>query len=109
MSIPVRWFHTSTAILTCCVLALSACANAIDGKPVSQLGNAYQIAGLPVVDGPSGLRSHTKTADRAVRGTDDGETDRLALNAVADIEDFWQDAYPKTFWATFRAVESLMS
>lgn len=109
MSIPVRWFHTSTAMLACCVLGLSACANAIDGESVSQLGNAYQVAGLPVVDGPSGLRSHPKPTDRAVRGTDDGETDRLALNAVADIEDFWQDAYPKTFWATFRPVESLMS
>lgn len=109
MSIPLRWFHTSTTILACCVLGLAGCANTVDGTPVSQLGNAYQIAGLPVVDGPSGLRPHPKSADRAVRGTDSGQMDRLAVNAIADIEDFWQEAYPKTFWATFHPVQSLMS
>lgn len=90
MSIPLRWFHTSTTILACCVLGLAGCANTVDGTPVSQLGNAYQIAGLPVVDGPSGLRPHPTSADRAVRGTDSGQMDRLAVNAIADIEDFWQ-------------------
>lgn len=105
----VRWFRTQIAILACCVLGASACVNAIDGKPISQLGDPNQVAGLPVVDGPSGLRPQPKPADRAVRGTDGGEMDRLAVTAVADIEDFWQDAYPKTFWATFRPVESLMS
>lgn len=109
MSIPVRWLHTPTAILACGVLGLSACANTVDGQPVSQLGNAYQVAGLPAVDGPSGLRPHPKPAERVVHGTDDGEMDRLAVNAVADIEDFWQEAYPKTFWAKFHPVDSLMS
>ncbi|MFD6196810.1 peptidase [Mycobacteriaceae bacterium NPDC060252] len=112
MSLPVRWFRTPTGILARCaalLLVLSACANTVDGAPVSQLGNAYQVAGLPVVDGPSGLRPNPKPADMAVRGTDDGEMDRLAVSAVADIEDFWQEAYPKTFWATFHPVESLMS
>lgn len=112
MSIPVRWLRTRARILACCALAvlvLSACANTVDGEPVSQLGNAYQVAGLPAIDGSSGLRPNPKPADRAAHGTDDGEMDRLALNAVADIEDFWQEAYPKTFWATFHPVESLMS
>ncbi|WP_078309457.1 MULTISPECIES: peptidase [unclassified Mycobacterium] len=112
MSIPVRWFRTPERILACCALAalaLSACANIVEGAPVSQLGNAYQVAGLPAVDGPSGLRSNPKPADKAVHGTDDGEMDRLAVSAVADIEDFWQEAYPKTFWATFHPVGSLMS
>ncbi|MEU9806325.1 peptidase [Mycobacterium sp. NPDC050853] len=112
MSIPVRWYSAPKVILACgavLVLVLSACANAVDGSPVSQLGNAYQIAGLPAVDGPSGLRPHPKPADRAVHGTDGGEMDRLAVNAIADIEDFWQEAYPKTFWAKFHPVESLIS
>lgn len=109
MSIPGRWFHMPAAILASCVLGLSACSNAVDGAPVSQLGNAYQIAGLPVVNGPSGLRPNPKPVSRAVRGTDNGEMDRLAVNAISDIEDFWQEAYPKTFWATFHPVASLVS
>ncbi|SKV55455.1 lipoprotein peptidase LpqM [Mycobacteroides abscessus subsp. abscessus] len=36
-----------------------------------------------------------------MHGTDSGQMDRLAVNAIADIEDFWQEAYPRTFWAKF--------
>ncbi|MGL5445444.1 MAG: peptidase, partial [[Mycobacterium] stephanolepidis] len=100
MSLPDRWIHTPTVVLACCAvltLTLSTCANTVGGVPISQLGNAYQVAGIPAVDGPSGLRPHPAPADRAVHGGDDGEMDRLAVNAVADIEDFWQEAYPKTF------------
>ncbi|MGH3724222.1 MAG: peptidase [Mycobacterium sp.] len=109
MPIPVRWYQRPTVILACCALTLSACSNSVEGKPVSQLGNPYQVAGLPAVDGPSGLRPNPKPTVRTVRGTDGGEIDRLAATAVADIEDFWQESYPKTFWAKFHPVESLMS
>ncbi|MBF9520669.1 peptidase [Mycobacterium sp. MHSD3] len=112
MSLPGRWNHTPTVVMACCALlalTLSTCTNNIEGVPVSQLGNAYQVAGLPAVDGPSGLRPHPKPANRAVHGSDDGEMDRLAVNAVADIEDFWQEAYPKSFWAPFHPVDSLTS
>ncbi|MFV8312419.1 peptidase [Mycobacteroides chelonae] len=105
----VRWFRTPVAVLTCCVLGLAACTNPINGTPISQLGDPNQVAGLPVVDGPSGLRPQPKPADRAVLGTDGGEMDRLATYAIADIEDFWESAYPRTFWANFRPIESLMS
>ncbi|AYM41425.1 peptidase [Mycobacteroides chelonae] len=105
----VRWFRTPVAVLTCCALGLSACTNPVNGTPISQLGDPNQVAGLPVVDGPSGLRPQPKPADRVVLGTDGGEMDRLAIYSIADIEDFWQSAYPRTFWAKFRSIESLMS
>ena len=109
MSNPARWLRTPTVILACCALGLTGCTNSVDGLAVSQLGNAYQIAGLPVLDGPSGLRASPTPATRTARGTDDGAMDRLAVAAIADIEDFWREAYPKTFWAAFRPVESLTS
>lgn len=107
MSIPLR--RSAQLILACCVLLLPGCGRPVEGTPTSQLGNADQVAGLPVIDGPSGLRSDPKPASRIVENTDNGEIDRLAASTASDLDEFWTDTYPKTFWAKFHPVSSLMS
>ncbi len=64
---------------------------------------------MPATDGPTGLRPDAHEPARDVQGTDDGEIDELARNAVSDIEEFWEGTYSDTFDDPFSPVEALIS
>lgn len=86
------------AALVCAALLGAGCAGApapvvVEGRAVSMRFDPNRVAGLPVSDGPSGPRSAPPSAAGRVQNTDDGEIDRLALFAVDDIEDYWQQHY----------------
>ncbi|HEY0641389.1 MAG TPA: neutral zinc metallopeptidase [Pseudonocardiaceae bacterium] len=92
------------------VLALGAgCTREIEGRAAALRLDPGSAGGLPVTDGPSGPREGVPDADVEVDGADGGETDRLATNAVADIQEFWTVRFPADFDARFEPVGRLAS
>lgn len=69
----------------------------------------FTVAGLPAGGGPSGPRDGVPNASIAVTGTDGGDIDALAANAISDIEDYWAAEYPTVFRGTFDPVSELLS
>lgn len=106
-----RWSRlagaAAAAMLT--VSALSACSAANSTQRAADAANPWQITGATTSTGPSGPREGVPDSDRQATNGDGGETDRLALNAVADIEEFWTENYSATFPGKFRPVSELVS
>lgn len=97
----------AAAILT--ISALSACSAANSTQRAAAAANPWQITGATTSTGPSGPREGVPDSDRQATNSDGGEMDRLALNAVADIEEFWTENYSATFPGRFRPVSELVS
>jgi predicted metalloprotease len=96
-------------IAVCSVLLSAACSTTLQGNAVSVFDNPFSVAGMPATDGPSGLRDDAAEPSREVVGTDGGETDELARQAVSDIEEYWEGVYSATFDGEFSPVEALIS
>lgn len=102
--------HLTGAVLaTCTTLLVAACSTTVHGTPVSIFDDPFRVAGMPAVDGPTGLRQNVKESSREVENSDGGEIDELAAASVSDIEDFWATAYSETFDGEFTPVEALIS
>jgi predicted metalloprotease len=99
----------SAVIATCSALVLAACTTTLQGKAVSVFDDPFSVAGMPATDGPTGLRDDAAAPSRVVLGTDEGEIDELARQAVSDIEEYWEGAYSETFDGEFTAVEAVIS
>src|SRR5689334_17712038 len=96
-------------IATCSALLVPACTTTLQGKAVSVFDDPFHVAGMPATEGPTGLRPDATGEVREVEGTDNGEIDKLAANAVSDIEDYWGQVYGDTFDGQFTKVEALIS
>src|SRR5919198_818809 len=74
------------AVIMCVVLA-GGCTRPISGVPPSA-GNSSTttVAGLPAANGPSGPKPGAADAALPVDNGDGGPRDKLAANAVADIQ-----------------------
>lgn len=103
------WRWRTGALVACAAVLVAACATTVHGKPVSIFADPFHVAGMPAVNGDTGLRPDARGPSRVVIGTDGGEIDEFARNAVSDIEDFWESAYGETFDGTFTPVERLYS
>lgn len=55
------------------------------------------VGGKPVTNGPSGPREGVPDAKLDFQNGDGGEMDRLAVNAVSDIYDYWSEQMPANF------------
>jgi predicted metalloprotease len=103
----------AVAVLSLVVLGLvGACAGreAIPGKPAASADiDPGNVAGLPVTDGPSGLRPGVATAVLPVRNSAGTEVDTLAVDAVSDISDFWAGALPTDFGRQYTPIHGLVS
>jgi predicted metalloprotease len=93
--------RTALGLLAVAVL-LSGCA----GRSVGGVAKAVDevdpgtVAGLAVTNDdtvPSGQRDGVGEAALAVDNADHGETDKLAINAVADLYDYWTEQLPNGF------------
>jgi predicted metalloprotease len=104
-----RRHAVGVAIAACACLLAASCARTLQGHPVSVFSDPFSVAGLPATDGPTGLRDDATKPSRKVDGTDGGEVDQLGANAVSDIEDFWKQAFPKTFDGEFKPVAKVVS
>ncbi|GAB1509863.1 neutral zinc metallopeptidase [Actinophytocola sp. KF-1] len=93
------------------VAQLGGCGQTVAGNPTVEGGiDADDAGGLEVTDGPTGPREGAPDADLEVENSDGGEMDRLALNAVADLYDYWDEALPKNFdGEKFTHIERLVS
>lgn len=69
----------------------------------------HLVGGLPVIEGPSGVRDDAPPPRRQASYSDGGAVDVLVLTAVDDVEMFWQKAYPEIFGASFEPVDELVS
>jgi predicted metalloprotease len=99
----------AAVIATCSTLLLPACTTTLQGKAVSVFDDPFHVAGMPATDGPTGLRPDAQGDVRDVEGTDHGQIDKLAANAVSDIEEYWGQVYGDTLDGEFKPVEALIS
>jgi predicted metalloprotease len=68
------------------------------------------VAGLPVTQGPSGPVPGVPDAQLKVDNADGGDMDRLAVDAIADVQDYWAQQLPAAFnGARFKPVGRLVS
>lgn len=97
------------AVLATGVTVLTACSAPLQGEPKSALWNPDSVGGLPLTDGPSGIRPDAPPPEGKVAYTDDGPIDRMAMLAVNDVAEFWQQNYSPTLEGTFAPVENYAS
>jgi predicted metalloprotease len=104
-----RRLLVGAVIAGCSALLIGGCTTTLQGKAVSVFDDPFHVAGMPATDGPTGLRPDAHGPVRDVEGTDNGDIDKLAANAVSDIEDYWGQVYGATFDGQFTPVEALIS
>ncbi|GGG25095.1 peptidase [Rhodococcoides trifolii] len=90
-------------------LLASGCGNLVSGRAVSIYDDPFTVAGLPVTSGPSGPRPGVSHADLPVTNFDGNDADVLAVDAVDDIQTFWEAVYPTLFRGRFEPVAELIS
>lgn len=103
-----RRLRAALALAGIAVVA-AGCAHRIEGEPVSVFSDPFQVAGMPAEDGPSGLRPDAAAPTRTVQNTDGGEADHLGAQAISDIEQYWEYAFPGTFAGEFTPVDQVQS
>jgi predicted metalloprotease len=109
VGVPVhRRIRAVTAFASTALLIVS-CATTVQGKPVSIFADPFSVAGMPAVNGDTGLRPDAVGPSRVVIGTDGGDADEFGRNAVSDIEEFWESAYGQTFDGEFTPVDRVYS
>jgi len=90
--------------------SLTACGQTIAGSPAATGGiDTASVGGLAVTDGPSGPREGAEDARLDVEGSDGGEMDRLATNAIADLYEYWGEQLPQHFDQEFEPLKRLVS
>lgn len=104
-----RQVMMALSVLGAALVVLTGCTTTIDGRAVSNYDDPFQVAGLPTTNGPSGPRPGVPGSTLTALGGDNGPFDAIALDAVEDIQTYWQDEYPKDFEGTFAPVTKLYS
>ena len=93
------------------VLPVAGCATPVAGnaRAVGEI-DTRSVGGKPVTDGPTGPREGVPDADLAFENGDGGEMDKLAINAVSDIYEYWSEQLPANFDGTkFEPLKRLVS
>jgi predicted metalloprotease len=88
------------------VAQIGGCGQTISGAPAV---DPRYAGGLEVTDGPSGPREGVPDAELQVENADGGEMDRLAINAVADLYEYWDEQLPEHFGEEFEHIKRLVS
>ncbi|MGW4635422.1 metallopeptidase [Nocardia sp. NPDC004415] len=100
----------AAALVSVGVLTTGCSADTVAGdKAVAAVDNPWEVAGAASATGPSGPRSGVPDTDKKADNGDGGAVDTLALNAIADIEEFWQTEYSKTFRGSFKPASKYIS
>jgi predicted metalloprotease len=87
----------------------SGCAQVVAGTGAVERSDPGRVAGLAVTTGDSGPRPGATDAGLPVAGTDGSAVDKIAENAVADVQSFWQKELPADFGKDFAPVKQLIS
>ncbi|MGL4307064.1 MAG: neutral zinc metallopeptidase [Mycobacteriaceae bacterium] len=95
--------------MTASTILLASCTNYIQGTPVSVYSDPFSVAGMKANNGPNGPRQGVPNAYRAVENSDGGQVDTIAVNALADIEKYWETEFPLIFGQEFEPVTAVTS
>ena len=76
------------AVALAATAALTACASVVEGSPKGERPDPTKVAGLEISNGPSGPKPGVPDADLSVENGDGGEMDQLAINTLADVQEF---------------------
>ncbi|WP_280218372.1 metallopeptidase [Nocardia neocaledoniensis] len=107
-----RRFGTAVAAAVVSVgMLVSGCSaeTVASDKAVPTMDNPWEVAGAASSTGPSGPRPGVPDTDKKAENGDNGAIDKLALNAIADIEEYWQTEYSKTFRGSFKPASKYIS
>lgn len=96
-------------VAACAVLLVAGCSSVTQGRAVSTLYDPFRAGGLPAQDGPSGIKDDAPAPAGEVEGSDGGDVDALALLAVDDIAEYWQQNYAESLEGRFAPIERLQS
>lgn len=110
MSTAGRRIGSTVLALAAAITLLSNCSAKVAGTagPLGQL-DPGSAGGIPVNSGASGPRPNVPDATLAVANSDHGEMDRLALNTLSDVDDYWKEQLPKVFGRQFKPASKLTS
>lgn len=98
------------AVAVVAAVTLAACSTVVEGEAKGERPDPTKVAGLEISNGPSGPKQGVPDADLVVENGDGGEMDRLAINALADVQDFWTIEFPKAFISkSFEPVKRFIS
>lgn len=108
-----RFTAMAVALLAAATAAalVSGCSKPLEGggQGKSSLFNPANVGGLPVVDGPSGVRPDAPEPDGEVLNGDGSEADRLGLLSVNDVVEFWEQHYTEPLKGSFEPVAKIAS
>lgn len=96
-------------------VALAGCGAPTDNRPppppppAAAGDKPFEIAGSATSTGPSGPRPGIPDAPLQAENGDGGSFDTLALNSLADLDEFWKAEYGKNFPGTFTPVTRYLS
>lgn len=106
---PKAQVFVAISVVLCALMGVG-CTRAIEGHGVSIYDDPFQVAGLPTTGGPNGPRTGVADSPLTATNGDGGEVDKLALNAIDDIQSYWQAGFGAEFpGETFAPVEKLIS
>ena len=98
------------SVAVCAVAMLAGCAPTVTGTAVSPVNDPFHVADLPAKDGPSGLRDNAPAAVGKVQNTNNSDVDRLALQAINDIAEYWQHDFSASgLKGSFKPIEKFLS
>lgn len=96
------------ALAAICVLT-AGCGGVVLGRAMSPIYDPNTAGGLAVTPVPSGLRPDAPAPTMTVHGGDGGDVDKLTVQAIEDIEEYWAGNYPRTMPDTNKPVTDLYS
>ncbi|MGW6124157.1 metallopeptidase [Nocardia sp. NPDC055165] len=104
-------FGATMAALMSIGMLVSGCGATTVASDQAQpiMDNPWEVAGAASSTGPSGSRPGVPDTDKKADNGDNGKIDKLALNAIADIEEYWQTEYSKTFRGNFKPASKYIS
>ncbi|MBV8786275.1 MAG: peptidase [Mycobacterium sp.] len=103
-----EWVRAVTACAAA-VLVVAGCTTFVEGRALSMLNDPFRVGGLPATNGPSGIRSNAPSPTGKVVNTDNGTIDKLALQSINDIQDYWKSVYSQSLKGSFVPVDKLVS
>ena len=106
---PARMVTVVVAALAVLLTVAGCTGDTVTGQAKSNLWDPDNVGGLPLTDGPSGLRADAGDPAGDVAYTNNGPEDRLAMLAVDDLTDYWKDHFDTDLDGTFRPVDHYAS
>ncbi|HVV23895.1 MAG TPA: neutral zinc metallopeptidase [Pseudonocardiaceae bacterium] len=102
--------HVLVIALTALALLTACAGQTVPGRarPSGDV-DPGAVAGLPVTNGPSGLKPGVPTAKLNVSNYAGTDMDKLAVDALSDIFTFWSTTLPRDFGKKFTPVRKLTS